>query len=88
MPKAVLPERFDDYEIHGIRRFIVPVGGEEGELSPRQYEEHVPDAEAEFWSLFGHIPGRGLECIGDFETRAHAEQVFARITGRRYGETR
>ena len=51
----------------------------------RTFGEQVPDNEAQFWSLFGHIPGQGLDCIGDFRTREHAEEVYARITGRRYG---
>jgi hypothetical protein len=77
--------RFDDYEIHGMKRLPRGVGQEE---EPRGFVtgncEQVPDAEAEFWSLFGHIPGQGLDCIGDFATRDHAEQVYARITGQRY----
>lgn len=67
---------FDNYEIHGIREFG---------KGRSKYCEQVPDDEAKFWSLFGHIPGQGLDCIGDFATREHAEEVYARITGRRYG---
>ena len=68
-----LPTPFDNYEVHGIRRF--------GRGKSRHCEQ-VPDGEARFWSLFGHIPGQGLECIGDFESRALAEEVAARITRR------
>jgi hypothetical protein len=68
--------RFDAYEVHGVREFDDGAG---------KYCEQVPDDEAEFWSLYGHIPGQGLECIGDFKTRELAEEVNARITGRRYG---
>lgn len=71
-----LPTRFDDYEVHGIREFG------KGRFS---YAEPVADDEAQFWSLFGHITGHGLECIGDFKTREDAEKVYARITGRHYG---
>ena len=76
---------FDDYEIHGMKRISDCPGSEEEPLG-RVIDncEQVSDHEAEFWSLFGHIPGQGLDCIGDFATRAHAEEVFARITGRRY----
>jgi len=73
-----LPEPFDDYEIHGVW---------ESDDGNGKYSEQVPDDEAETWSLYGHIPGQGLECIGDFKSREHAEEVFARITGRRYTET-
>jgi hypothetical protein len=72
-----LPTRFDDYEIHGVREF-------DGGDGHGKYCERVDDNEAQFWSLFGHIPGQGLDCIGDFKTRQLAEEVFARITGRRY----
>ena len=70
-----LPTRFDKYEIHGVREFDDGGG---------KYCEQVPDEEAQFWTLYGHIPGAGLESIGDFKTRAFAEEVYARITGERY----
>ncbi len=70
-----LPPRFDGYEIHGVREFDDKGG---------KYCEQVPDDEAMFWSLYGHIPGAGLECIGDFKTRAFAEEIYERITGERY----
>jgi hypothetical protein len=81
--EAALPEsdarslatRFDGYEIHGVREFDDGDG---------KYCEQVPDDEAMFWSLYGHIPGAGLECIGDFKTRAFAEEVYERITGERF----
>ena len=63
---------FNDYEIHGVRAF--------GEGTDRHFEQ-VPEAEAELWTLFGHIPGQGLEAIGDFATRELAEEVLYRITG-------
>ena len=37
---------YDAYEIHGVAE----VGGG---------CEPVPDGEAEFWSLYGHVPGEG-----------------------------
>jgi hypothetical protein len=67
------PTPFDGYEVHGVRQF--------GRGKNRHCEQ-VPDEEAQFFSLFGHIPGQGLECIGDFESRALAEEVAARITRR------
>jgi hypothetical protein len=79
-----LRKRFDAYEIHGMKR--LPPQGQAQEPVGRVIDdcEEVPDDEAEFWSLFGHIPGQGIDCIGDFATREHAEEVFARITGRAY----
>jgi hypothetical protein len=74
-----LPTRFDEYEVHGVREFDDGNG---------KYCEQVPDDEAIFWSLYGHIPGQGVDCIGNFKTREFAEEVYARITGRRYGQGR
>jgi hypothetical protein len=71
------PVRFDRYEIHGVKAY--------GEGSGK-YCEQVDESKADYWSLFGHIPGQGADCIGDFATREHAEEVFARITGRRYDD--
>jgi hypothetical protein len=67
------PKPFDAYEIHGIKEF---------EVSGVIVQEQVPDDEAEFWSLFGHIPGQGLACIGDFKSRDEAAAICAQITGR------
>lgn len=75
-PSDIVP--FDDYEIHGVREHDEGTG---------KYCEQVPDEDAAFWSLYGHIPGQGLECIGDFKSRQHAEEVYRRITGRPYGRT-
>jgi hypothetical protein len=40
--------------------------------------------EADMWRLYGNIPGRDSICIGEYATRALAEDVYAGITGRRY----
>jgi hypothetical protein len=74
--RSDLPIPFDVYEIHGVREF--------GRSKARHCEQ-VPDDEAQFWSLYGHIPGQGVESIGDFKTREFAEEVYARITGEPYG---
>ncbi len=67
----ILP--FDNYEIHGCRN----VGGDACET--------CDDADAEFWTLYGHLPEGGLEAIGDLKSRKHAEEVFERITGQPFG---
>jgi hypothetical protein len=61
--------RFDAYEIHPCH---------EHENGVEQCEPH----EAHFWTLYGHIPGAGVEAIGDFRTKELAEEVLYRITGR------
>ena len=73
--RSDLPTPFDVYEIHGVREFG---------RGKSKYCEQVPDDEAQFWSLYGHIPGQGSECIGDFKSREFAEEVYARITGEPY----
>jgi len=70
---------FDAYEIHPVTEHRAPDGS--------SFAEQAADpAEASYWSLFGHIPGQGLECIGDFPTYELAAEIYARITGRGYGE--
>ena len=77
-PDLCLPTQFDDYEIAPCRRLR-----EDGERVRFYYESCEPH-EADVWTLYGHIPGQGVQAIGDFDTREHAEEAFARITGRRY----
>lgn len=73
-PVGELPIPYDAYEIHGV----AAVNAQDMIYEP------VEDTEAEPWTLYGHVPGQGVEAIGDFRTREYAEEVFARITGRRY----
>ncbi len=61
------PVTFDSYEMRGA--------------DGTRYCEPAPDKDAHYWSLYGHISGEGLTCIGDFKTRAAAEAIYARITG-------
>jgi hypothetical protein len=86
-PTPGLPTPFDAYEINGMNRLPSGQGLEEEPVGRVINDcEQVADDKAEFWSLFGRIPGQGLDCIGDFPTREHAEEMFARITGRRYAD--
>jgi hypothetical protein len=75
-----LPTRFDAYEIAPCKRFR-----EEGEGDRFYYEPCKPEG-ADVWTLYGHIPGSGIEAIGDFASCELAEEVYARITGERYGQ--
>lgn len=72
--------RFDAYEIHPVA-----VVGHEGGI---EIVEPVHDdvTKPDFWSLYGHVPGMGLECIGDFASFEAAAAVYARITGHPYGD--
>ena len=48
------------------------------------FDDYEIHAEAEVWRLYGHIPGQGLECIGNFKTQSQAEEIYTHITGRPY----
>ena len=67
---------FDNYEISGCKKFQDDGGG--------SYIEPMEDAEAEFWTLYGHTEGEGVMAIGDFRTRKIAEDVYFRILGKRF----
>jgi hypothetical protein len=73
-----LPVRFDAYEIQPCHRYF---DADEPDLA---FVEPCEPYEADFWTVYGHIPGEGVQAIGDFDTNEHAEEVFARITGRSY----
>ena len=66
---------FDNYEISPCKRF------EEPDSSGKFYFEVCEPAEADVWTLYGHINGEGAQAIGDFATREHAEEVYSCITG-------
>ena len=66
---------FDNYEISPCTRT------EEPDRPGHNYFEVCEPHEADVWTLYGHIHGEGADAIGDFATRAHAEETFQRITG-------
>ncbi|MFL5341677.1 MAG: hypothetical protein ACJ8F7_16150 [Gemmataceae bacterium] len=69
---------FDNYEISPCRRYEEPD-------SPGKFcFEVCKPEEADVWTLYGHIPGEGMQAIGDFDSREHAEEVFFRITGMKF----
>lgn len=80
-PTQDLPTRFDDYEIQPCRRYL---DASEPDIA---FVEPCEPSEADFWTVYGHIPGEGAQAVGDFDTRQHAEEVFTRITGRRYADS-
>jgi hypothetical protein len=76
----LLPIRFDDYEIQPCRRYF------DADNRDVAFVEPCEPFEADFWTLYGHVTGEGVQTIGDFDRRQHAEEVFTRITGRPYAE--
>jgi hypothetical protein len=69
---------YDNYEISPCKRFEEPD-------SPGKFYFEVSEAdEADVWTLYGHMGGEGVEAIGDFGSREHAEEVYSRITGQAF----
>jgi hypothetical protein len=66
---------FDNYEISPCRRY------EEPDSPDKSYFEVCEPHETDVWTLYGHIPGEGVNAIGDFSKREYAEETFQRITG-------
>ena len=73
---------YDNYEISPCKRY------EEPDSPGKCYFEVSEPHEADVWTLYGHIDGEGVEAIGDFATREHAEETFQRITGIAFAGTR
>jgi len=66
---------YDNYEISPCKRYEQPD-------SPGRFHFEVCEPhEADVWTLYGHLDGEGVEAIGDFSTREHAEETLQRITG-------
>jgi hypothetical protein len=76
---------FDNYEIHGCRRIDVDYSGVPDPSGSSV--ETCEDSEAQFWTLYGHINGQGVEAIGDFSSRKAAEEVYYRITGQPFSNS-
>jgi hypothetical protein len=76
--KSLSIERFDGYVIEPCKRFPL-----EGDPFRFTFEECSPDM-ANTWTLYGHIPGVGVETVGHYQTRREAEAIFARIMGSSY----
>ena len=70
---------FDNYEISPCRRY------EEPDYPGKFFFEVCYPEEADVWTLYGHIPGQGVQAIGDFSKREYAEETFQRITGISFG---
>ena len=66
------PARFDGYEIAPVCR----VQGHDA------YEICTP-SEAEYWTLYGHIPGEGVDAVADRQTKEQCEELLYRLTGHR-----
>lgn len=76
--------QFDAYEIQRVGEFYDPHGD-------RYCEVLAPDMDADpcdndelshvFWTLYGHIPGQGVDAIADRESKRLCAELYQRITG-------
>lgn len=67
---------FDSYEIEGCH----VVGHQDG----IDMVERCDIDKAEFYTLYGHTDGEGVQSIADFDTIAEAEEMYFKITGHQY----
>ena len=78
------PADYDGLEIHGVRNIFDELSqSERGAVS--QYE--VDNDNPEFYSVYAHLGPQhsgGVECIGDFATRAEAQRYAEEIAAK-YG---
>lgn len=67
---------FDAFEVHPCK-----VVYEDKSLDPKiQAVEQCEPEEAEFWSVYIHLVGGGLDCIADCETEEQANQLVEFLT--------
>jgi hypothetical protein len=72
--------RFDEFEIEPRVKHW-----EDGD--PYKPDHMICDEhEADMWRLYGTVRGRNSVCIGEYNTHAQAEEVYAGITGRAYAK--
>ena len=73
--KPLVP--FDCYEIRKVREYADPNGGTFCEPFADEDEEAL----REFWTLYGHTPGEGVQDIADRDTLEQVIDLYQRITG-------
>jgi hypothetical protein len=61
---------FDSYEIAPVRK-----------TDDDEACEICAPSEAQYWTLYGHIPGEGVDAIADRQTKAQCEELLYRLTG-------
>ena len=71
---------YDALEVHTV----IEISGFAESLSSG---EEIPEADALYWSLYGHTPNEGLECIGDFISFGAACEVANKLGGKLFSKT-
>ena len=74
-----VPRSFDALEVHTVIEEADPEGGTFCEALPSNTE--IPEGARLIFSLYGHTPGEGVECIGDFTSFDAACDFATRLGG-------
>jgi hypothetical protein len=69
---------YDAFEISSVADFTAADGTKTTEVMHDDSTLEEADGPV-YFSLYGHIPGKGVECIGDFSTRQDAEDTLRKI---------
>lgn len=75
---------FNGYEVKQVVECVDSIGNKFCEpLENGTIEDARKDANyvADFWTLYGHLEGEGVRCIGDYDQRAAAVEMYCFITG-------
>lgn len=78
-----MSQRFDNYEIHpviGLDKENQPTKDETKIVAYDQCAEDDPDLF--MWSVYGHLPEGGIECIADCASKEDAELIYAGLLER------
>jgi hypothetical protein len=66
--KDLLHSGFDGFEVHPCREY--------DKDTKSAHIEQCEASEAEFWSVYVHLVGAGLDCIADCETENEANDLI------------
>lgn len=70
MKANTMTYKFDNYEMHPVRTVLGAFNDDASRI--RQGVEVCQPAEAEFWSVYGHLTTGGVDCLCDFDDRSAA----------------
>lgn len=72
---------YDALEVHTVEIFLDDYADQ---LSAGQ---EISEGASIIWSLYGHTPNEGLECIGDFNSFEAACEVADKLGGKLFSKT-
>lgn len=78
-----MPQRFDNYQVHpvvALDKDNQPTKDEANIVGYDQCAEDDPDLF--MWSVYGHLPEGGIECIADCTSKEDAELIYGGLMER------